>query len=89
MLNNILRMFSSDNKSKPTIEDGAKVYLDVEKIISGKNYSRMNSEYKEFVESSRGVVFTAQVEDEGLFVSMLENPKWLFWIDDVKKYKHV
>ncbi len=72
----------------PVIPEGAKVRLDVEKIKAGKNYVRMNPEYKEFVESSEGVTFTAHVE-EGCFVSLKENPKWLFWSGDLSRVEDV
>lgn len=68
------------------IKEGDKVLLNVRKIISGVNYSRMVPAYKKFIEESEGVVFTAHIE-RGCLVSLMENPKWLFWIGDLVKYK--
>lgn len=64
------------------INDGDKVRIDVDKISSSKYYSNMMDEYKEFIENSRDIVFTAKVE-KGHFVSLEENPKWLFWVGDL------
>lgn len=69
---------SLDADAKLNISDGDKVIIDIEKIKALKDYEIMNSEYKEFIESSYGVVFTAKVE-KGRFVSLEENPRWLFW----------
>lgn len=63
---------------KINIVSGDKVTIDVTKIKALKDYEGMNDEYKKFIESSEGVIFTAKVE-KGNFVSLEENPKWLFW----------
>lgn len=78
-----ISMLDSKGKVNSPIREGTKIYLDVEKIKAGKNYSRMNPEYKEFVEASIGVTYTAHIEDEGCLISVQENPKWLFWVGDV------
>jgi len=69
---------SLENDARINIANGDKVTIDVTKIKALKDYEKMNNEYKRFVESSDGVVFTAKVE-KGNFVSLEENPKWLFW----------
>ena len=44
----------------------------------------MADAYKEFVDASEGVVFTAHVERENM-ISLVEEPKWLFWSGDLEK----
>lgn len=66
------------------IVEGDKVRLNVELIKSRKNYSRMAERYKEFVESSEDTVFTAHVERENM-ISVVEQPRWLFWSGDLVK----
>lgn len=73
--------------ARSDIYEGAKVFLDVKKITSGKNYHLMVPEYKQFVESSEGVPYTAHIEKAGCLISMVENPKWLFWSGDLKLIK--
>mgnify|MGYP003304886874 CR=1 FL=1 len=68
--------------NKKEIKDGDKVQINVDKIMSSKNYQRMVPEYREFVESSNGVYYTANVE-KGNLISFEENPKWLFWAGDL------
>ena len=71
--------------TKPqTFEDGNKVRLNLEAITSRKNYERMSPLYKEFVESAGDTVYTAHVE-RGNLISLVEEPKWLFWSGDLIK----
>ena len=44
----------------------------------------MADAYKEFVDASEDVVFTAHVERENM-ISLVEEPKWLFWSGDLEK----
>lgn len=67
---------------RKAIKDGDKVLINVDKITSNKNYSKMLEEYREFIENSNGVIYTAKVEKEH-FVSLEENPKWLFFAEDL------
>ena len=68
-----------DNLSLPKqFQEGDKVKLDVEKIKRRKDYGKMNTKYKEFVESNADTVFTAHLERETL-ISLKEQPEWLFW----------
>lgn len=64
------------------INTGDKVRLDIAKIQRRINYSRMNEDYKQFVEQSNDKVFTAVVERENL-IHLEEEPKWLFWSGDL------
>lgn len=74
-----------DKPSLPKkFQEGDKVLLDIEKIKARKNYDRMSENYKAFVESNEGVVFTAHVERDNL-ISMKEAPAWLFWSGDLIK----
>ena len=79
-----------DGFEKPStpqeINTGDSVCIDVEKVTARKNYAKMAPEYREFVESSAGRVFTANVE-QGNLVSMQEEPKWLFWSGDLEVIK--
>lgn len=68
--------------------EGDKVILDTAFIMSRKDYKKLVPEYREFIESSAGVVFTAHLEKDGRLASLNENDnKWLFWIGDLKKIK--
>lgn len=58
--------------------EGDMVRIDVEKIMSRKDYERLNPKYREFIESNRDSVFTAHLERDTL-ISFVEHPEWLFW----------
>lgn len=68
--------------SQREIKDGDKVRINVGKIKSAKYFEKMMPEYKAFIEASEGVVYTAKVEKD-TFVSLEENPKWLFIMGDL------
>lgn len=78
--------------SKPSppqhIKEGEPVILNVENIQARVNYNKMSDGYKSFVESSEGKIFTAHVERENL-ISLIEEPKWIFWSGDLIKIKTV
>ena len=42
----------------------------------------MNPAYKEFIEKSEGIVFTA-VQEGTKLVHLEEEPRWLFWCGDL------
>ena len=65
-------------------EEGDQIRLNVEAIKARKNYERMSTMYKEFVEASGDTVFTAHVERANM-ISLSEEPKWLFWSGDLIK----
>lgn len=79
-------MMVDEQAEQIKISDGDKVSLDVEKIKKRKEYANMSQPYKDFVESSVGVKFTANIE-KGFFVSFTENPTWLFWHEDLILHK--
>ncbi len=70
------------DKPRKPLRDGDKVMLNVEQIMRRKDYEKMNLGFKDIVESSADVVFTAHVEENNL-VSFEEQPEWLFWDGDV------
>lgn len=67
-----------------SFHSGDKVRIDTQKIKSRKAYGRMNEEYREFIESSGGIVYTARPE-KGNFIVLEENPTWHFWSGDLIK----
>lgn len=76
--------FSETGKNTPPKEfrEGGRVLLNIDAIKARKNYGRMTASYREFVEASDGVVFTAHVEHSNL-ISLQEDPRWLFWSGDL------
>lgn len=64
------------------VNTGDKVTLKVDVLTSKKNYDIMNPAYKEFVEKSEGIVFTA-VQEGTKLVHLEEEPRWLFWCGDL------
>lgn len=70
------------------IQDGDLVQLDVDRIMSRKEYPKMQEEYRGFVESSRGKTFTAHPYNQkrdgfAAKIELKEEPRWLFWSGDV------
>ncbi len=63
---------------------GDKVRIDTQKIKSRKAYGRMNEEYRKFIDTSDGMVYTARPE-KGSFIVLEENPAWHFWSGDLIK----
>ena len=80
-----IRLMGSDEitPAQP-IEEDTPVSLDIPKIKARKNYDRMAVSYREFVENSDGILYTAHVEKENL-ISLKEKPQWLFWSGDLIK----
>ena len=80
-----IRIGGAGTPSPPKkFEEGEKLRLNIERIKARKNYDKMADAYKEFVDASEGVVFTAHVERENM-ISLAEEPKWLFWSGDLEK----
>lgn len=75
-------------QNEDSIKDGDKVTINIEQIKSTKSYQNMTPEYREFIENSKGKVFTARIE-KGHFAHLEENPKWLFWTGNLVHYKQV
>lgn len=82
---NLLRIAdTSGNVHNPPqeINTGDKVTLKVPDIMAKKNYGIMNPAYREFVEQSESVVYTAVREGTKL-IHLKEAPRWLFWCGDL------
>lgn len=81
------------DKSRPQIGDKCKI--NVEKIISRKDWERLNPAYKQFVLDNVDTIFTVQEDKfkskaDGFIaiVSLVEDttkPKWLWSVDDLIK----
>lgn len=83
-----IRVGGAGTPSPPKkFEEGDKVRLNMERIKSRKNYERMADAYKEFVDASTDMVFTAHVERENM-ISLVEEPEWLFWSGDLDKVEN-
>ena len=72
---------------KDIIQDGDLVTLNVERIMKRKEYSRMQMQYRKFVESNRGKVFVAHPRharsDGFAAIVELEGVDWTFWYGDL------
>jgi len=98
-VNNVRQMlkdFSTMMRIKQALEGdwqlqpGDKVQLHLEAIKTHPDYDRKSSKYKDFCENNADRIFTVEY-NEGLKPSVVclaedeSNPKWLFWIGDLKK----
>lgn len=74
------------------IRDGDLVTLNVKRIMGRKEYSRMQEQYKKFVESNRDTVFVAhprRARPDGFSaVIELEGVFWTFWYGDLLRVKN-
>jgi hypothetical protein len=73
-------------KFKEYLLEGDKVMLDVEKIKKHPDWDNYNPDYREFVESNEGAVFTVKYDenkqDKPNLVMLAEDAsryQWLFW----------
>ena len=92
----ILQDFSAIIKIKQALEKdwelqpGDKVRLNLEGIKRHPDYDQKNPQYKSFCEKNANRVFTVEYS-KGLKPSVVclaedeSNPKWLFWMGDLKK----
>jgi len=95
-IKNLLNDMSDIQRYKDVIEgdwsikEGDKVRLNLEVIRKHPNYERMLPAYRNFCEENAETVFTVSY-DKGLKQSLVcfaedtAEPKWLFWIGDLKK----
>lgn len=79
---------TGEHTEPQAFEEGDKIRLNIEAIKARKNYERMSPMYKEFVEAAGDTVFTAHVERANM-ISLVEEPKWLFWSGDLIKAANV
>ena len=66
----------------PEIQNGSSVKINTEQIKTRKDYGNLSEKYRSFIESNQDRVFTTRMEQSG-FVSLLEQPEWLFWSGDL------
>lgn len=85
-----IQKFKTAIKGDWPLKDGDKVKLDIDTIKKHPEYQQRLPAYRRFCEENADKVFTVAFE-EGLgksvvsFVEDTTNPKWLFWIGDLKK----
>ncbi len=70
------------------IHDGDKVRLNVKQITERGDYAKTQAEYRDFVESSEGRVFTARLcrkrpDGFSAVIELVEEPRWMFWHGDL------
>ena len=76
---------------KGSLEEGQPVRLNLSKIKSHPDYTKMRDEYKKFVEDNAETDFTVEYEPKypNHSIVMLKEdttvPKWLWWEDDLEK----
>lgn len=88
--------YKQKTESIISIPEGTKVNLDLEQIKSQPDYERHPEKYKNWVEANEDNVFTVEY-DEGKKVNPVtvclkedeSQPKWLFWIGDLKVVENV
>lgn len=75
------------------IQEGEKVKLDVKKITSREDWSRLTERYRSFVMSNANTVFTVKYEekygDKPSLVTFAEDTMWLWWTGDLIVLKDV
>ena len=81
-LDAIKNNWAGEHTPPQSIQEGDLVRLNLDAIQKRQNYDKMSPRYKQFVEESNGVVFTAHVEHTNM-ISMQEAPQWLFWSGDL------
>lgn len=73
--------------------EGDKVKIDVKQIKNRREWSdgSLREDYKKFVEDNIDTIFTIQFDEnhgkESVIVCFQEDPKWLWWQDDLIKEK--
>lgn len=70
------------------LHDGDKVRLNVKQITERSDYAKTQAEYRDFVESSEGRIFTARLyrkrpDGFSAVIELAEEPKWMFWHGDL------
>lgn len=73
----IKQAIESQTEEAVILEDGNKVRINTELIMSKNGFEIMSDDYKTFIKESEGKTFTAHLESNGAF-SLVEEPKWLF-----------
>lgn len=70
------------------LRDGDRVYLDVDRITGRSDYAHTQQSYRDFVESSKGKIFTVRLyrkREDGFsaLAELVEVPNWIFWHGDL------
>lgn len=70
------------------LHDGDKVKLNIKQITGRSDYTKTQAQYRDFVESSEGKIFTARLyrkrpDGFSAVIELMEDPKWLFWHGDL------
>ncbi len=70
------------------LHDGDKVRLNVKQITERSDYAKTQMEYRDFVESSEGKIFTVRLyrkRSDGFsaVIELAEEPRWMFWHGDL------
>lgn len=63
--------------------EGGKVLINVGLITSRRDYESKSEPFKEFIEESKGKIFT--IKKVSPFVSLVEDSRWLFFPIDLIK----
>lgn len=75
------------------LHEGDKVNIDVDRIMSRKEFKKLQPEYQDFVHGARESVFTVHIyrkKSDGFttLIELVEAPKWLFVESDLLKIKN-
>lgn len=75
----------------PTIPEGAKVKINVDRIYTQKDFARLQPRYRKFVQEARDKVYTVEYDperrDRPSLVCLVEDPsevKWLWHVSDLE-----
>ena len=78
------------------IEQGDKVRLNYEKLISDPNYDKMNEEWKDWIEKHKNVILSVKFDEKHavnkLFCGFDEDDSgknWLFFVGDLIKIENI
>lgn len=73
------------------LNEGQRVRLNVEMIMSRPEYDRLNEKYKDFIQDHKDDTFTVEYDPKYLpnprvvcFAEDMSDPKWLWWDGDLK-----
>ena len=93
-IKDLLRQVRNAQGKKPDwyLHEGDKVTVDVDRIMSRKEFKNLQPEYQQFIRIVKGAVFTAHIyrkRNDGFatLVELVESPKWLFVESDLLKVK--
>lgn len=81
------RLIKSSKPIENAFQDGDKVRINANKIMSRKEWSNgsLQRQYRDFVENNRGTIFTVRRYRDSHMCELVEEPRWLFVFDDLIK----